>query len=191
MAHLVSNVALLCRPPLAPFPSRQWRVADADQHELDRSFFALHVPPRGDLAYRDGAPGAGPNGTRQANRADLDAMVALASDDIVYHNDPYGPVQGREAMKGVLSGLMGRAEQVEWVVTAQAANGSIVLNERIDRFKLGPSARPPKLHSSALSRRRSPSPAGRLPVSRLTGCSRRLPTWPNQLVPGAVLRWHV
>ena len=66
---------------------------------------------------------------------DLDAVCALVTDDIEYDNVPIGKVFGPEGVRKVLSGgVTEAAERVEWVVHRQVASGSIVMNERTDRF---------------------------------------------------------
>ena len=72
---------------------------------------------------------------RACERRDLDAVVALVSDDIEYDNVPIGKVHGPEGVRSVLSGgVTQAASEVEWVVHRQVASGDTVMNERTDRF---------------------------------------------------------
>lgn len=67
-------------------------------------------------------------------RQDLEAALQYLTEDVVYDNVPIGPVTGHAAVRATLSGALGRAERVEWVVRQQVARGDVVLNERLDRF---------------------------------------------------------
>jgi len=66
---------------------------------------------------------------------DLDAALALVTDDVVYDNVPFGPVVGPDQIRTILGGGITRAaEKIEWIVTRQVAEGDVVMNERVDRF---------------------------------------------------------
>ena len=68
---------------------------------------------------------------------DLDTAVTFLSEDVVYDNIPIGPVVGHDGVRGVLSGgITEAADQIEWVVRHQVAQGNVVMNERIDRFHI-------------------------------------------------------
>lgn len=68
-------------------------------------------------------------------RRDLDAALPHLADDVTYDNVPVGAVRGRDAVWAALSrGVMAKATAVEWVVLRQAAEGDVVMNERLDRF---------------------------------------------------------
>lgn len=72
---------------------------------------------------------------RACEQRDLDAVVALVTDDIEYDNVPIGTVHGPDGVRSVLSGGVTRAaSEVQWVVHRQVASGSTVMNERTDRF---------------------------------------------------------
>ena len=70
-------------------------------------------------------------------RKDIDAALALVADDVVYDNVPIGAVTGPDGIRGALSRLLGAAEQLEWVTRHQVSAGDVVMNERLDRFRLG------------------------------------------------------
>ena len=73
-----------------------------------------------------------------ASPTNLDHILSFFTVDAVYHNMPVAPVQGLEAIRGVLEGFMGMASDVDWVVHAAAETGDgVVLNERTDRFLIG------------------------------------------------------
>jgi len=57
--------------------------------------------------------------------------------DAIYHNIPMRAVQGRDAVRQVLTGYTSRYQCKGWEVLHQAVDGNVVLNERIDRFGHG------------------------------------------------------
>ena len=67
-------------------------------------------------------------------RMDLDAACELVSDDVEYDNVPMGKVYGPDGIKGILAQMVGMLDEVDWVIHRQVAAGSLVLNERTDRF---------------------------------------------------------
>ena len=62
------------------------------------------------------------------------AIAEYFTDDAVYHNMPIQPVQGKDAIKGVIEQFMAPFERCDWEVLHIAANGDTVLTERVDRF---------------------------------------------------------
>jgi limonene-1,2-epoxide hydrolase len=65
---------------------------------------------------------------------EIDAALDLLSDDCFYHNIPLDPVEGIEAIRATVSGFTGGVERVEFETLHIAANGPVVLTERIDSF---------------------------------------------------------
>jgi limonene-1,2-epoxide hydrolase len=70
-------------------------------------------------------------------RKDVDAAVALAADTISYENMPISPIVGREGLKATLHAFLGAASEVDWQVLRSVESGQVVVNERVDRFKIG------------------------------------------------------
>ncbi len=70
-------------------------------------------------------------------RKDIAAAVAMVSADVSYENMPFGPIAGPEAMAETLEGFLGPASEVDWQILRQIEHGSTVVNERLDRFKIG------------------------------------------------------
>jgi limonene-1,2-epoxide hydrolase len=68
------------------------------------------------------------------NACDIDAMLALCAEGIVYHNVPMEPIHGTTAMRAMVEGFLADVAQCDWVVHAIAANGNTVLTERTDGF---------------------------------------------------------
>lgn len=70
-------------------------------------------------------------------RKDVEAAVALAAPDISYENMPIDPIVGHEGLAGTLQMFLGPAANVEWQILSQYEVGSVVFNERLDRFQIG------------------------------------------------------
>lgn len=69
-----------------------------------------------------------------ARSRDCARLVGFFSDDAVYHNIPLDPVRGPEAIGKVLESFLAPASDVEFELRGIAANGALVLTERVDRF---------------------------------------------------------
>jgi limonene-1,2-epoxide hydrolase len=71
----------------------------------------------------------------KANEArDVDALLAVLTQDALYENVPISVLTGHHEIRGMLEGFLGSATKVAWEVLHQVEQGSIVMNERIDRF---------------------------------------------------------
>ena len=68
------------------------------------------------------------------NTIDIPAILDFFADDCVYHNMPIQPIQGKDAIKGVIEQFTAPFERCDWEIRHIAANGDVVLTERIDRF---------------------------------------------------------
>jgi limonene-1,2-epoxide hydrolase len=68
---------------------------------------------------------------------DIDAAVALLADDVSYENMPMQPIVGADAVRAALSAFLDAASEVDWPVRRELAAGDVVMNERLDRFKIG------------------------------------------------------
>lgn len=67
---------------------------------------------------------------------DLDAALALVTDDVEYDNVPMGAVHGPDGIRQALTPFLAGVGAVEWVVHHQVSYGDVVMNERLDRFAL-------------------------------------------------------
>lgn len=68
-----------------------------------------------------------------ANR--VDDAIAMLSEDVLYDNVPFPDILGRESVRKFHADFgLGTVFTVDWKVTAIAAAGNVVLNERIDVF---------------------------------------------------------
>jgi limonene-1,2-epoxide hydrolase len=73
----------------------------------------------------------------KANEArDIDAVVALMTDDVEYENVGMGACRGHDEVRALLGPFFDGAERMAWEVLAQVEAGDRVLNERVDRFFL-------------------------------------------------------
>ena len=68
---------------------------------------------------------------------DLDGACELVTDDVEYDNVPMGKNHGPSGMKAFLQPMVDGLDEVQFVVHRQTATGSIVMNERTDRFRVG------------------------------------------------------
>lgn len=68
------------------------------------------------------------------NACDVDAMLALCAEDIVYHNIPMEPIHGTTQMRAMVEGFLGDLAGCDWQTHAIAASGNTVLTERTDGF---------------------------------------------------------
>ncbi len=70
-------------------------------------------------------------------RQDLDAAGQMLGEDVSYENMPMQPVIGRDAVLKVVASFLEPAELVDWKILRQWEFGGVVVNERIDRFRIG------------------------------------------------------
>src|SRR5829696_4367558 len=68
---------------------------------------------------------------------DLDGACELVTDEVEYDNVPMGKNVGPDAMKAFLGPMVTGLDEVQFVVHRQSASGSLVMNERLDRFRVG------------------------------------------------------
>jgi limonene-1,2-epoxide hydrolase len=67
-------------------------------------------------------------------------LAAFFTDDAVYHNIPQAPITGRDAIANTIDSFIRPGppgiESIEFRVINIAANGPVVMTERVDVFKL-------------------------------------------------------
>jgi limonene-1,2-epoxide hydrolase len=68
---------------------------------------------------------------------DVAAAVALTAATISYENVPIDPIVGQAGLTQTLKGFLRSADEVEWRILSQWAFGDTVVNERVDRFRIG------------------------------------------------------
>jgi limonene-1,2-epoxide hydrolase len=69
-------------------------------------------------------------------RLDLEAGLELLADDVEYDNVPMRKVHGRDAVRESLAPFLAACTEVAWPIHHEAASGEVVMNERVDRFKM-------------------------------------------------------
>ena len=68
---------------------------------------------------------------------DLDGACELVAADVEYDNVPMGKNIGPEGIKAFLQPMVEGLDEVEFVIHRQTATGNMVMNERVDRFRVG------------------------------------------------------
>ncbi len=74
---------------------------------------------------------------RAIEHRDVGAAAALLAEDVSYENMPIAPIVGRPAVAATLEAFLAPASEVEWPIVNQYEVGSTVVNERLDRFRIG------------------------------------------------------
>jgi limonene-1,2-epoxide hydrolase len=67
-------------------------------------------------------------------RRDLDELMSFFAADAVYHNVPVAPCVGAPAIRETFAGFLATMPGIVLDVVNLAANGPLVMAERIDRF---------------------------------------------------------
>lgn len=68
---------------------------------------------------------------------DVESALEMVSADCEYDNVPLGKNIGPDAMRDFLGALSGGVDEVEFVIHRQTCSGNVVMNERLDRFRVG------------------------------------------------------
>ena len=68
------------------------------------------------------------------NDMDWDAVENAFAEDVLYHNIPMEPIEGKAQAGAFARGM--NPQSVNWEVLNIAENGDVVLTERIDNFVL-------------------------------------------------------
>lgn len=66
------------------------------------------------------------------NRQDWDAVEEALAEDVVYHNIPMQPLEGKAAAVAFIRGM--EVKEVDWQVLNIAEHDNVVLTERVDNF---------------------------------------------------------
>ncbi len=72
------------------------------------------------------------------SRKNVDEVLGYLSDDCFYHNIPMEPCVGKEAIKKFLAPFVNQSETIEFEIKHTTSAGNVVMNERVDRFVMGP-----------------------------------------------------
>ena len=67
-------------------------------------------------------------------RLDLDELMGFFQPDAIYHNIPIDPVMGVDAIRATVTMFTTGVERIEFHLRNIAADGNVVLTERLDVF---------------------------------------------------------
>lgn len=70
-------------------------------------------------------------------RRDLDEILGFFTEDAVYHNVPFAPVEGHAAIRTVLETFVPGSPEIEFELLHLASDGPVVHTERVDRMTFG------------------------------------------------------
>jgi limonene-1,2-epoxide hydrolase len=70
-------------------------------------------------------------------RADPDEFAGYFTEDAVWWNAPWQPIQGRPAIREALRQGAQRMKALPWEVRHIVAQGNVVMTERVDHFLFG------------------------------------------------------
>jgi limonene-1,2-epoxide hydrolase len=65
---------------------------------------------------------------------DIERIMDHFTDDIVYHNIPMDPAEGKDAVRAVIEGFLGMADSIVFETRNELSEGDLVMNERVDTF---------------------------------------------------------
>jgi len=71
-------------------------------------------------------------------RKNVDEILGYLSDDCFYHNIPMEPCVGKAAIREFIEPFMKDADTVSFEIKHTTSAGNVVMNERVDRFVMGP-----------------------------------------------------
>ena len=72
------------------------------------------------------------------NSRDLDRIVSLLAEDVIYHNIPLEPMRGRAQLEPVFEALIDSCSTIDWRLHQIGdCGGGVVLTERTDAFVQG------------------------------------------------------
>jgi limonene-1,2-epoxide hydrolase len=70
-------------------------------------------------------------------RKNIEELLGFFTDDAVYHNIPFEPARGKEAIRATINTFLPMAKSLHFKVLKSASAGNVVFNERVDVFDLG------------------------------------------------------
>lgn len=68
---------------------------------------------------------------------DVDTALGYLAEDVCYENMPMDPIVGKDAAGAVLRSFLEPAAEIEWRVLRELVVEGLVVNERLDRFRIG------------------------------------------------------
>jgi limonene-1,2-epoxide hydrolase len=70
------------------------------------------------------------------SRRDIEELLAYFTPDAIYHNIPFPPAQGIQAIRDTFELFVPGSPSIEFELINVAAHGSVVFTERIDRMSV-------------------------------------------------------
>lgn len=70
-------------------------------------------------------------------QGDTEEVISFFTEDAVWWNAPWSPIQGHEAIRDAMRRGSQMMEGLPWELRHIAASGDVVLTERVDRFRAG------------------------------------------------------
>lgn len=67
-----------------------------------------------------------------------DTILSYLSEDCFYHNIPMEPLVGHAAIRNFVEPFLKDAQSAEFEIKHTTSAGSVVMNERVDTFVMGP-----------------------------------------------------
>ena len=72
------------------------------------------------------------------SRRNVDEVLSYLTDDCFYHNIPMDPCVGKAAIRAFVEPFLKNAESAIFEIKHTTSAGNVVMNERVDRFVMGP-----------------------------------------------------
>jgi len=72
------------------------------------------------------------------SRKNVEDILSYLTDDIFYHNIPMEPMVGKAAVRQFVEPFLKDAQSAVFEIKHTTSAGNVVMNERVDRFVLGP-----------------------------------------------------
>lgn len=72
------------------------------------------------------------------SRKNVDEVLSYLTDDCFYHNIPMEPCVGKAAIRKFVEPFLKGADSAVFEIKHTTSAGNVVMNERVDRFVMGP-----------------------------------------------------
>jgi len=72
------------------------------------------------------------------SRKNTDEILSYLTDDCFYHNIPMEPCVGKAAIRKFVEPFLKDAQSANFEIKHTTSAGNVVMNERVDRFVMGP-----------------------------------------------------
>jgi limonene-1,2-epoxide hydrolase len=72
------------------------------------------------------------------SRKNVEEILSYLTDDCFYHNIPMEPMVGKAAVRKFVEPFLKDAQSAVFEIKHTTSSGNVVMNERVDRFVMGP-----------------------------------------------------